>query len=149
MSEFGNLLRNARQRAGMTQGDVARSLCVSVTYISDVERGERPPLVRGRIDAVAALLGCDAAELKIAAGGDLAEITMLRETLRRLGRHDERCRQQPSCTCGLSKALAEPKSDDGPTAAEFLAVIEDARAELKRQGVTVDFAAWEAEERGE
>jgi transcriptional regulator with XRE-family HTH domain len=40
-------------------GDLARHLVVSVPYISDVERGYRPPLTEERIRDVAQLLSTD------------------------------------------------------------------------------------------
>ena len=53
---FGVLLRHARERAGRSQGDVARFLGVSVAYISTVEHGHRAPLVRAKIHEVARFL---------------------------------------------------------------------------------------------
>ena len=53
---FGCLLRVARERTGRSQTDVAKFLGVSVTYVSDVERGNRPPLVRSKILEVARFL---------------------------------------------------------------------------------------------
>lgn len=55
--KFNELLRAERKRAGKTLGDVARALNVSLPYLSDVERGTRPPLSPERIQQVAALLG--------------------------------------------------------------------------------------------
>jgi transcriptional regulator with XRE-family HTH domain len=54
---FGKVLRRARQDAGKTMGDLARHLRVSVTYISDVERGRRPPLNPERLEQAIAFLG--------------------------------------------------------------------------------------------
>jgi len=48
-------------------GDVAEILEVSVPYISDVERGNRLPLSRGKIEQVSAFLGVDSNPLHIAA----------------------------------------------------------------------------------
>lgn len=47
--EFGELFRQERKRAGKSLGQVAQRLQVSVTYLSDVERGTRPPLSTERI----------------------------------------------------------------------------------------------------
>ena len=68
MSTFGDLLRTLRSQAGMSMGELARHLDVSVPYISDVERGNRPPLTAVRIEQVADLFGVDSTELHSAAG---------------------------------------------------------------------------------
>jgi transcriptional regulator with XRE-family HTH domain len=65
---FGERLRTLRKKAEKTLGDVAGVLDVSVVYVSDVERGNRPPLRPDLIDKAAVLLGADGAELhKLAA----------------------------------------------------------------------------------
>lgn len=65
---FGERLRALRKKADRTLGDVAEVLGVSVVYVSDVERGNRPPLRPDLIDKVAVVLGGDAGELhKLAA----------------------------------------------------------------------------------
>lgn len=46
---FGRILRAEREGRGVTMGQLARHLKVSVPYISDVERGNRPPLTISRI----------------------------------------------------------------------------------------------------
>jgi transcriptional regulator with XRE-family HTH domain len=66
-AKFGRLLRELRTKAGKTMGDLARLLKVSVSYVSDVERGARAPLVRDKIISVAAFLQADANPLLIAA----------------------------------------------------------------------------------
>ena len=53
---FGTILRHARERAGKSQTDVARFLRCSGPFISDVERGNRAPLVRSKIHEVARFL---------------------------------------------------------------------------------------------
>lgn len=65
--EFGRLLRATRQEADLSMGDLARSLGVSVPYISDVERGNRAPLTKENILKVAAVMGVDPAPLLAAA----------------------------------------------------------------------------------
>jgi predicted ATPase/DNA-binding XRE family transcriptional regulator len=42
-SNFGNLLRQLRRRAGMTQGDLAAAVGYSVAMISSLEQGDRLP----------------------------------------------------------------------------------------------------------
>ena len=60
---FGQLLRQLRSAAGVTMGQLARHLGVSVPYVSDVERGHRPPFMNEKILKVAELLGTDANQL--------------------------------------------------------------------------------------
>jgi transcriptional regulator with XRE-family HTH domain len=65
---FGDRLRALRKKANKTLGDIATVLDVSVVYMSDVERGNRPPLRQDLIDKIADLLEADGAELhKLAA----------------------------------------------------------------------------------
>lgn len=56
---FGKLLRDCREAAEKSMGALARHLGVSVPYLSDVERGNRPPLVDERIANAAAFLNVD------------------------------------------------------------------------------------------
>jgi len=56
MADFGKLLRSYREAAHVSMGALARHLGVSVTYISDVERGTRAPLSKERIEAAAIFL---------------------------------------------------------------------------------------------
>jgi transcriptional regulator with XRE-family HTH domain len=60
---FGERLRALRKKSEKTLGDVAEVLGVSVVYVSDVERGNRPPLRPDLIEKAGAFLGADAAEL--------------------------------------------------------------------------------------
>jgi len=71
MMNFGKLLRSLREAAGISMGALARHLEVSVTYLSDVERGTRAPLTSERIEKAANLLNLPPAkvrELDAAAG---------------------------------------------------------------------------------
>ena len=56
---FGELFRQARKRSGKSMGEVARYLEVSVTFLSDVERGVRPALAPDRIHAAVAYMQAD------------------------------------------------------------------------------------------
>lgn len=60
---FGQLLRKLRSAAGVSMGQLARHLGVSVPYVSDVERGHRPPFMNEKIIKTAALVGADANQL--------------------------------------------------------------------------------------
>jgi transcriptional regulator with XRE-family HTH domain len=55
--DFGELFRQERKRSGKRLGDVAGALGVAVTYLSDVERGTRPPLNADRIKVATAFMG--------------------------------------------------------------------------------------------
>ena len=55
-NEFGDLLRALRVAVHVSLGELSRFLEVSVTYLSDVERGTRPPLTVERIEKAALLL---------------------------------------------------------------------------------------------
>lgn len=65
---FGTQLREARIRAGLTLGDVAGAIGVSVPFLSDVELGRRGPLSPERITIAAQELGIDPTQLLAAAG---------------------------------------------------------------------------------
>lgn len=53
---FGSLLRQLREEAGMTLGEFARQLGVSITYLSDVERGRRSPFSEARLQSATSIL---------------------------------------------------------------------------------------------
>lgn len=77
-NRFGEALRKARVGRGFTLRAVAERIGVSITYLSDVERGERPPLSAERIGAVAAALSIRPDELLAVAGTTDAEVARLR-----------------------------------------------------------------------
>jgi transcriptional regulator with XRE-family HTH domain len=60
---FHDLFRAERKRSGKHMGPVARHINVSVTFLSDVERGVRPPLSPERIRLAAEYMGSDEATL--------------------------------------------------------------------------------------
>jgi len=66
--DFGVLLREFRENKGESMGALARHLGVSVAYLSDVERGHRPPLVQEKIINAALFLDADLRQLLRAAG---------------------------------------------------------------------------------
>jgi transcriptional regulator with XRE-family HTH domain len=59
---FGSVLRRLRLDAGVTLGDLARLLIVSIPYLSDVETGRRPPLSNERIESAGRFIAKKAAE---------------------------------------------------------------------------------------
>jgi DNA-binding XRE family transcriptional regulator len=56
---FGRALREARERAGVSQRELAKHLDVSGTFISDVERGHRTPFTLDLLARTAEFLGAD------------------------------------------------------------------------------------------
>ena len=58
-NELGGVLRDARQRQGRTLRDVSQAACVSLGYLSEVERGQK--------DASSELLSsiCEALEMPL------------------------------------------------------------------------------------
>jgi transcriptional regulator with XRE-family HTH domain len=56
---FGKLMRESRTNAGKSMGETARELNVSVSYVSDVERAARAPLVKEKILVAARFFGVD------------------------------------------------------------------------------------------
>jgi transcriptional regulator with XRE-family HTH domain len=56
---FGELLRQLRLPTGKSLGELARHLGYSVVYLSDIERGRRPPFDDSKIRETAAFLGLD------------------------------------------------------------------------------------------
>ena len=62
-NDFGKLLRSLRVAAGVSMGALGRHLGVSVTYLSDVERGTRAPLTQERIELAGPFLKLDKPKL--------------------------------------------------------------------------------------
>jgi len=56
---FGDLIRSNRRRLGKSLQEVADALGVTAVYISEVERGKRPPFVTGRLEKLAEVIGVD------------------------------------------------------------------------------------------
>lgn len=60
--QFGQILRRLRSEKGKTMGQLARELGISVTFLSDVELGRRPPFPADRIDEVVRALSLSPSE---------------------------------------------------------------------------------------
>lgn len=73
---FGTLLRDARRRADRTLEEVAAVLEVSIAYLSDVERGNRPPFTRERLLKLAEFLNVSIVRLIVAAAQQRGIFTM-------------------------------------------------------------------------
>ncbi len=74
--KFGRELRALREQTHRSMGEVARHLGVSVTYVSDVERGRRGPLAPPAITKVAELLGVDPKALLTTAAAERGSISL-------------------------------------------------------------------------
>lgn len=64
---FGELIRSNRRRLDKSLQDVADALGVTAVYVSEVERGKRPPFTVERLPALAQVLELDLDRLKAAA----------------------------------------------------------------------------------
>jgi transcriptional regulator with XRE-family HTH domain len=64
---FGELIRSSRRRLNKSLQDVADAIGVSAVYVSEVERGKRPPFTTERLPALAQVLELDFDQLKAAA----------------------------------------------------------------------------------
>jgi transcriptional regulator with XRE-family HTH domain len=60
---FGELVRTNRRRLNKSLQDVANALNISVVYVSEVERGKRPPFTNERLPVLADVLEIDLNEL--------------------------------------------------------------------------------------
>jgi transcriptional regulator with XRE-family HTH domain len=76
MNEFGELIREARIKRGVTLRTLSETLGLSVPYLSDVEHGRRHPLAKHQWDKVAGLLGLTTDELHSAACLSRGEFTL-------------------------------------------------------------------------
>lgn len=65
--EFGNLMRAARERAGVTLRQLATRLSWSVPYLSDIERARRDPPSDEIIRVIAQVIDEDSGLLRAAA----------------------------------------------------------------------------------
>src|SRR5690606_34136955 len=73
---FGETLRRCREQAKKTMGALARELGVSPAYLSDVERGNRPPLVEERLKKAARFLDVEPETLIAAAVAERGTIRL-------------------------------------------------------------------------
>jgi len=64
---FGELIRSSRRRLNKSLQDIADALGVTAVYVSEVERGKRPPFTTERLPALAQVLELDLDQLKTAA----------------------------------------------------------------------------------
>jgi len=70
-SDFAELLRVARRRAGLSQSALARAVGIDASYLNRLERAEREPPRRSTVEALAGALGLgpdEADRLLVAAG---------------------------------------------------------------------------------
>ncbi len=64
---FGDLIRSNRRKLNLSLQDVADALGVTAVYVSEVERGKRPPFVTERLPALAKVLSIEFNDLLRAA----------------------------------------------------------------------------------
>jgi transcriptional regulator with XRE-family HTH domain len=76
---FGEIIREARQNAGLSLAGLASQLGVTKVYVSDVERGLRKPFTQERIRDVASILSLDESELSWKAAGRREFVTLSTE----------------------------------------------------------------------
>ncbi len=84
---FGTRLRELREQAGLSQGELAEKVGVNFTYLSKIESGVRPPPSEKIILRLAEVLNADRDELMALAGkipSDIAEMLKSRESLQSL-----------------------------------------------------------------
>lgn len=69
MKAFGDQIREARERSGVSLRRIAKRVGISPSYLSQIERGvaERPPSYKV-INMIAHLLDLDSIDLSLAAG---------------------------------------------------------------------------------
>jgi transcriptional regulator with XRE-family HTH domain len=63
---FGELIRARRRVLNKSLQDVAKAVGVTVVYVSEVERGKRPPFTNERLPALAKVLEMDIDDLRSA-----------------------------------------------------------------------------------
>jgi len=66
VESFGELIRASRRRLNKSLQDIADALGVSAVYVSEVERGKRPPFTTERLPALAQVLELDLYQLMTA-----------------------------------------------------------------------------------
>jgi transcriptional regulator with XRE-family HTH domain len=97
----GELIREARKRAGLTQEDLADRLATTQPAIARWENGRTSPSFRRVVEAIRAC-GLDLS-VRIATYDDQHEL-LIEDNLRR--RPEERLRQQMEGQAGIRKLLA-------------------------------------------
>ncbi|MFC2036328.1 helix-turn-helix domain-containing protein, partial [Chloroflexota bacterium] len=86
--EFAARLRELRERANLSQGELADKVGINFTYLNKIENGVKPPPREKVILALAKALNTDSDELMVLAGkvpADIVEISKKRETWQLLG----------------------------------------------------------------
>lgn len=68
MATFGDILRDRRRNAGISQRDLAAKIGVDFSYISKLENGRLPPPASDTAGRIAEVLNCAVEDLLAAAG---------------------------------------------------------------------------------
>ena len=98
---FGKVLRSLRTTRGMSLRTLADIIVCSAVYVSEVERGSRPPFKRARIEAT-----CKALALSRAKADDL-KVLAARE---RVNDEDAETLIRWAVLHGMERALAEVRA---------------------------------------
>lgn len=86
-NEFGQMLRELREKAGLSQRGLGDKVNVDFTYISKIESGAKPPPSKKVITKLATILNIDEEEMLILAGNiplDITEMLKNPDTIRYL-----------------------------------------------------------------
>jgi len=135
MSTFGTLLRSYRERAGLSQSELAAQAGLSASTISRVEKGERSPLGKRRqVLALAKALGLNQSETDaLLLAADLAPSTAPElslhprdETLYRIARELQELRTDPQISPAQIRFVEEA----------LLLVLRGVRAALPQADIT-------------
>lgn len=62
LEKMGKKIKEAREKAGLTQADVAKKVGLDTNYYATIERGEKYPSFK-RLHKIATLLGLKASEI--------------------------------------------------------------------------------------
>lgn len=75
---YGDLLRNARERAGLTQQELAERIGSSASTVSNLEREQHPPTVPDQVNVLASALPLSVEELLRAMGVNIVPVAAAR-----------------------------------------------------------------------
>jgi transcriptional regulator with XRE-family HTH domain len=102
---FGEFVRKSRRASNKSLQEVADALQVTPVYVSEVERGKRPPFVTTRLPALAQVLNLDLTTLLRAAWAEKKMIDF----------DPASSSKSPAPTCRLPAALPPPPTARQPS----------------------------------
>ncbi len=62
LEKMGKKIKEAREKSGLTQADVAKKVGIDTNYYATIERGEKYPSLK-RLERIVAVLGLKASEI--------------------------------------------------------------------------------------